>query len=321
MSKDNEIDVPVTALAPTSAITAVELAVTNLRDVTASVSKEIQSKLGAIIARTNPNKKGMEETQARWQVPSIRIKQPVTSSEACPDSARPGDLYTTAGELIKDLILTPIKFFERNDMFEKTGQKLMCSAPDAKLGNPLGWCFNPTTKEECPHLPMGKNREGRKTDCTNSLVIVAVDKDLKGIYEIQFSKTSRKAGSALQRLAGVGQTVWENWYRLTTEKKTGGQGIYYTYKISPTGEKVDSDVGKVCDALSDLTTAHRQAFIADYYGRRQGAADAAKATEQVDADALMAGLDSKSNTGEEPTFEDSPSGTATKKKKDYSKSL
>lgn len=312
-------DVPANALVHSSA-DMVDMAVTNLRKISSEVPVELQQKLMAVMARALPNKKGMEEAPTAARLPTVRIKQPVTQSEACPETAKIGDLYTSLGQAIgKELVLTPIKFYERNDRFEAGGQKLSCSAPDAKLGNPLGWCVNPKTKEECPYLPMGKNSDGRKTDCTNSLVVVAVDREMTGIFEIQFSKTSRRAGSTLQRLAGAGTTAWDNWYKLTTEKQTGGQGVYFTYKIAPSGERVDADTSKICDALSDLVTAQRKNYLDGYYQRRQGAADTVQAMETIDAAALMG--NTETGGGEEPSFDDSPKTEAKKGKKDYSKSM
>lgn len=310
-------DVSIQALIPitvTNSTVTVESATAQLAKVSGTVAVALRDKLTALLGKTSPNKKGMEEVESRWQLSSIRIKQPVTTSESCPDAARPGDLYTTSGELLpKEIILTPIKFYQSNVMFEQGSSKLLCSAPDARLGSPLGWCKNPTTGQECQYLPMGLNARGEKTACTNNLVAICVTQDLSQIVEVIFAKTSRKAGNALQRLAGVGQFVWEKWYKLTTEKQTGGQGVYFTFNVKPTGEKVDPETIQVMDALSDLCTAQRNELLRRYYMSRGGAAQAAKATEAADEKALMEGL-STTNKGEEPTFVDAPPVTATKTK-------
>lgn len=292
-------DVPVTALVPlaTSSLT-IDDAVENLRKTSNSISEELKGKVLNILGKAKPNKKGMEEVDTTWRLPMVRIKQPVSTSEDCPEDAKPGDLFIAGSKLPKELTITPVKFYLRNDMFEPGQRTLACSSPDARLGSPLGWCKDPVTGEECPHLPLGMNSRGERTNCTNSLVAIVVDKELNDIYEVRFSKTSRKAGSALQRLSGVGSVVWEKWFKLTAEKQTGGQGVYYTFKITPTGEKVDTDVMKVCDSISDLATASRVTFLKTYYGRRQNAAEQAKSIEASDSKTMLG----NNSSGEEPEF-------------------
>jgi hypothetical protein len=262
----------------------------------------------ALVALASPNKPGMEEVSSAWKVARINIAQPTTRSEAKPDSARPGDLYTTAGQqLEKPWAGIPLYFFEENINFPDGGKNPVCQAPDGKLGSPFGKCL------DCPHLPFGKQNGGRgdqkKTDCQSNIVCVMLAKDMSQVYLVQFGKTSRKAGSALLSLAGQQAHVWKQSYILNTEKKTNDVGLYYIYKVEPTGKDNPEDVCRVAEALYGLFGAERKKFLADWYARPARAPMAAVEAEgEFAAGALEAGLGGTSD--EEPTDLNEPAKPA-----------
>src|SRR5258706_13295792 len=105
-----------------------------------------------LAALASPSRPGLEEMTGAWNVPRINIAQPTTQSEAKPESAKNGDLYTTSGQLLeKPWPGIPIYFSEENINFPKGGGKNpVCQAPGAKLGSRFGECF------KCPTLPFGK---------------------------------------------------------------------------------------------------------------------------------------------------------------------
>lgn len=239
---------------------------------------------------SSPEKPGMEEVLTAWKVPRLNIAQPTTRSEAKPESAKMGDLYTTAGQLLeKPWGGIPLYFYEENINFPEKSKTPACQAPDGKLGSPYGNCLT------CPHLPFGKQNGGRgdqkKTDCQSNIVCVMLAVDLSQVYVVQFGKTSRKAGSAMLSLAGQQTAVWRQSYLLTTEKKTGDLGLYYIYKVEPTGKDNAPDIQRLCEALYELYIAERRKFLGDWYARPQKAPMAAiEAEGEFAAGALDAGL-------------------------------
>lgn len=245
-----------------------------------------------IAALASPNKPGMEEMVAAWKVPRINIVQPTTQSEAKPETAKNGDLYTTAGQALeRPWAGIPVYFFEENINFPQQGKIPVCQAPDAKLGSPFGECL------KCPHLPFGKQNGGRgdqqRTDCQNNIVAVMLTADLThpAVYMVQFGKTSRKAGSALMSLAGQQTAVWRQSYMLSTEKKTGDLGLYYVYKVEPTGKDNPDHVMRLAEALYGMYVAGRKLFLADWYARPARAPMAAVEAEgQFGGGALDASL-------------------------------
>jgi len=246
-----------------------------------------------IAALASPNKPGMEEVLTTWKVPRISIVQPTSQSEAKPEAAKNGDLYTTAGQLLeRPWAGIPLYFYEENINFPQNGKNPACQAPDGKLGSPFGTCL------QCPHLPFGKQNGGRgdqkRTDCQNNIVVVMLTADLTNpsVYMVQFGKTSRKAGSALMSLAGQQTAVWRQSYMLSTEKKTGDLGLYYVYKVEPTGKDNPDHVMKLAEALYGMYVAGRKLFLADWYARPTRAPMAAIEAEGefVAGGALDAGL-------------------------------
>lgn len=261
---------------------------------TPAALQQVVLNLAALASTAKP---GMEEVQTAWRIPRVNIAQPTSQSEAKPESAKNGDIYTTAGQLLeRPYGIIPIYFYEENINFPQTGKNPVCSSPDAKLGSPFGECL------KCPHLPFGKQNGGRgdqqKTDCQNNIVCVALAADLKQVVLVQFGKTSRKTGSALLQLAGQQTHVWKQSYLLNTEKKTGEVGVYYIYKIEPTGKDNDAGVMKLSHALYELFNAERQRMLGDWYARPLRAPQqAVEAEGQFSGGALEAGL------GDEPGAE------------------
>jgi hypothetical protein len=258
-----------------------------------TVPDETRKAIVTMAALASPHKPGMEEVASSWKLSRINIVQPTTRSLAKPEAAKNGDLYSEAGTLLeRPWAGIPLSFFEENINFPQTGNNPVCSAPDGKLGSPFGECL------KCTYLPFGKQNGGRgdqqRTDCQNNIVAIMMSADLTNpqVYMVQFGKTSRKAGSALLALAGRQTAVWRQSYLLDTEKKVGDRGLYYTYKIEPTGKDNPEHVVRLAQALYGVYVAGRKLFLADWYSRPARAPQAAiEAEGSFNAvDAIEAGL-------------------------------
>lgn len=257
-------------------------------------------KIQALIEQANPIKLGMEEVVTSWSVPRITLCQPTTNDPKKPEPARPGDIFTSAGQLLeKPLGVIPIYFNEENIMFTQGEKAPACSAPDAKVGSPFGACVS------CVHLPFGKQNGGRgkqeKTACQNQIVVALLAADLSQVYVVQFAKTSRGAGSALIALAKAQPFPWKQSYLLSSQKEVGDLGTYYIYKIEPTGKDNTPEAHRIAKSLYELYQANRQKMLGEYYYRVATGEKTAVAAEEnfVDDAKLAAGLDAN-RRGEEP---------------------
>lgn len=270
-----------------------------------SLSAPVKEKLKGLIDQANPVKPGMEEVVTTWSVPRITLVQPTTNDPKKPESARPGDLYSSAGQLLeRPFGFIPFYFHTENIKFKQGEKAPECSAPDAKLGSPYGLC------QSCPHLPLGQQNGGRgqqkKTECQNQIVVAALSADLSQVYLMQFAKTSRSAGSALMALAKAQPFPWKQSYLLSSSKETGDLGTYYILKTEPTGKDNSAEAQRVAKALNEMYTANRKKFLGEYYFNASAGSQTAAAAE-ADFDAkLDAGLDPGRRGGEEPDLASPP---------------
>jgi len=107
---------------------------------------------------------------------------------------------------------------------------------------------------------------------------------------VRFAKTSRKAGSALQSLAGASNRMWDNSFLLSTEKGSGAQA-YFIFKVDPTGKPNNEHVRLIAQTLCNLYRAERDRALADHYRAAAAApATAAAAETAFEGSKLDAGL-------------------------------
>lgn len=235
--------------------------------------------LVALVQQISSSKPGMEEVTTKWKIPRMQIVQATTTSASRPDSARIGDLYSSSGKLIvRPHKFVPIHFSYENVMFPPGAKVPACHAPDAALGSPYGEC------QKCPNLPFGMQNGGRgeqkKTDCQNQIVtiVMSVD-DPSQIHLVQFSKTSRRAGSALMSLAGQQRAPWAQSYLLSTEKGQGDMGNYFVFKVEPTGITTPDYFFESSQMLCNIYTAGRHMVLGDHWRAVQAAPEVAAAVE------------------------------------------
>lgn len=249
---------------------------------------EYQKIVEGLVSQASTDKPGMEEVVTGWKVPRITINQPTTTAAARPEAAKLGELYTSEGKILeKPFPFLVFSIFYENVNFPQGAKVPACVAPDAHLGNPFGKCL------DCPHLPYGMQPgdEQKVTDCQNQVVAIVATADMSKVYMIQFAKTSRKAGSALQSLAGASNRMWDNSFLLSTEKGTGTQGAYFTMKVEPTGKANNEHVSRIAQALCNLYRAERDRALAGHYVAMASApAVAAAAEASFEGSKLDAGL-------------------------------
>ena len=264
-----------------------------------SMPEDARQAVRDLAAYASPTKPGLEEMLVAWKLPRVMIAQLSTRTEAKPESAKGGDLFTTAGILLpKPFEIIPAYFHEENINF-KDGQKVpVCSSPDAKLGSPLGECA------KCPFLPFGKQNGGQgdqePTDCTNNIVCIAVPTDLSQVYAVQFGKTSHKAGRAMMQLAGAQKQVWAQSYRITTDVSNNASGKWWHYKVEATGRNNPDHVRKLVETIYALYIAERKLMLHGHYTRPARAPQAAAEAEgNFAAGAIEANLASGDGSGGE----------------------
>lgn len=249
---------------------------------------EYQKLVVELVNQASSEKPGMEEVAYGWKIPLVTINQPTTTASARPDTAKLGDIYTSEGKVLeRPFPFLVFSLFQENVNFPEQNSRVpSCVAPDAQLGNTYGKCI------ECPYLPFGLQSaaEQKITSCQNQITAVVATADMSKVYMIRFAKTSRKAGSALQSLAGASNRMWNNSFLLSTEKGSGAQA-YYIFKVEPTGKPNNEHVQLIAQSLCNLYRAERDRALADHYRAAAAApATAAAAETAFDGGKLDAGL-------------------------------
>jgi hypothetical protein len=249
---------------------------------------EYQKLVTELVGQASTEKPGMEEVVVGWKIPMISINQPTTTATTRPESARLGDIYTSEGKVLeRPFPFLVFSLFQENVNFPLNAKVPVCAAPDAQLGNTYGKCV------ECPHLPFGLQNaaEQKITDCQNQITAIVATTDMSKVYMVRFAKTSRKAGSALQSLAGASNRMWDNSFLLSTEKGQGAQGAYFIFKVEPTGKPNNEHVRLIAQTLCNLYRAERDRALADHYRAASAAPAAAAAAETAfEGSKLDAGL-------------------------------
>ena len=239
------------------------------------VKPEEQADIQKLVNSATPSSRGLEEMDEHWSIPVVRIAQGMTREK--PDNARLGDLFTTAGEVVKgSLRATPLYMYELNQMFPEGGKGPMCFSPDAKLGTKFGTC------RTCPNLPMGKNASGQSTDCNNGICVIVLTSEMR-LYRIEFYKTSRKAGKQFKDYAKQSPNIWDRWYTVGTQETKNDKGqVYHVFKTSSTGEDVPTHIREAADALNAMISAERKAGLKEHYERvAQGGVQASTVDENL----------------------------------------
>jgi hypothetical protein len=262
---------------------------TRLTELTARIKDEDMKKgLQRLLKSTQPIK-GREEMNRAWNIPVIRIAYGTTKDPSKPATVQPGEMFSTNGKKIAPkFMFTPLYLYESNRMFQEGQNAPTCWSPDAKLGKMFGPC------NKCMHQPLGKNQSGERTDCNNGISVIALGKDMQ-VYRIEFFKTSRRAGSNLDRLSQAGTALWERWFLLDVQSVKNQAHEYSVFKTGVQGEDVPEDVQDVCDTLYDFFKAERTAFLERFYemvasGGEDNLNDGAVG-EGVDEKAMMGGDD------------------------------
>lgn len=257
---------------------------------------EYQKIVTELVGQASSEKPGMEEVAYGWKIPLITINQPTTTASARPDTAKLGDIYTSEGKVLeRPFPFLVFSLFQENVNFPEQNSKVpSCVAPDAQLGNTYGKC------SECPYLPYGLQSaaEQKITSCQNQITAVVATADMSKVYMVRFAKTSRKAGSALQSLAGASNRMWNNSFLLSTEKGSGAQA-YFIFKVEPTGKPNNEHAQLIAQTLCNLYRVERDRALADHYRAAAAApATAAAAETAFEGGKLDAGL-----TGEAESYE------------------
>lgn len=213
--------------------------------------EEAQDKLSSVIAKMNPNKKGVVSDGNQTDFLEIRVNQGTGNDPNRPEDSVPGQYYLSSVEKIgKSFLATPVLLWEGRQMWKQRNEgdtnapiAPECTAFDRNIGDKYGHC------SECPFLPWRDNKPNR---CSNTVGAILLIKETLDLVLLRFQRTSAQAGNQLMKYAKRGTAPWARWYRFETDVQTKDVKRWFTIKVTPTDEKVDEHLKKFCDIMCTI---------------------------------------------------------------------
>ena len=213
--------------------------------------EDIQDKLFALVAKMNPQTKGVVSAKAVTEFLEMRINQGTGNDPNRPEDSIVGHYYLSSSEKIgKEFLATPILLWEGCQKWEEKeeGKAPMpeCTSYDRVVGDKYGHC------EKCLYLPW---KDKKANECSNTVGAILLTKDPMNIVLMRFQRTSTPGGTQLVRMARRGSAPWARWYKFETEKQEKDVKRWYVIKSIPVDERVDPSLQKFCDLM--CTVAER----------------------------------------------------------------
>ena len=204
---------------------------------------------------------GLETDSKKVSVPSLKIRQRMTTDESCPSETPLGGFFLTSGEEIKPPFKAmPLLMWVEHTKWSEEEGGIECRSPDGRTGTVYGKCSG------CDHEPWKNNV---RTSCKKSLNTILLSEDLK-LVTVRFQGSSYRTGSGLGRAVGSRPVPWDKYVVLDTEKRTNKRGEYYVFVYRPSSEAPEENTRvlakKVCLGLAEA----RKEALRDFHDRLAG---------------------------------------------------
>lgn len=224
------------------------------------------------------------ESDVKWRPEKLKLRHPITNDDLMPPETEVGDIYAP-GKLLwskdEDGRDEPFKFvlcyaWKSRARFRPGENTPDCTSADAV------WNDEGTLKcENCPDLPF---RNGKPTDCHNTLNMVILPLDLSGVYVARFSKSSYKAGSTIMKMLRTSVNSWDKVFGLTTNEMSNGQNRWNVFQTTPLSETPPEEVKTFAKYVSSAYKDIREDYLESLKQRRENAEEGLEAMESMEED-------------------------------------
>ena len=249
-------------------------------DIVMKMPAESQAAMMELIKKTRPKKQGAHTSNEGFSPTQLRVNQGTGNDQAKPAKHPPGNFYSTDSRDMNDEIeCVVLGFYEGRTMWpprdsgDSSGSKgPLCYSFDRKMGSKYGECAS------CPNASK-KYTEG---GCTREVTAWVMDRDMTGIYEVKFSKSSIGGGEAMMRVMKTAKFLWERWFIIKNEARTEGDRRWYVTTAKPFSDPknpnatyTDVTMHPLYEGLSRLMDADVYfPQLADTYDRSKNSTDA-----------------------------------------------
>ena len=220
---------------------------------------EYQSKVMDIIRRANPKKPGMHMAKTGFVPIEVKMNQGVGSDPARPSKSVPGDLYTSDSRMLDNKIDgLVIGVFEGRVLWPEkdSGDKApICVSMDRKKGSKYGNCST------CYY----EKKLTKDGGCALGVTVYFVDREMTGIYRLQFNKTSFGAGAGLTRVLSQFEKPWARWVRFETQERKEGDRRWFVIKAMPISDSKNPSMEYPAATLDPLLVSLSSIIDYDVY--------------------------------------------------------
>lgn len=220
-----------------------------------------QAKMIELVRKTRPKKQGAHMSREGFSPTQLRVFQGTGNDPAKPAKLPPGNFYTVdsrdMGDSIDGVILG---VYEGRTMWPSrdsgsSEKGPLCYSLDRKMGSRYGDC------EACPNASKKYNEGG----CGRDVVIWFVDRELTGIYELKFSKSSMGGGDALVKIVNKADNLWDRFFSIRNEERTEGDRRWFVTKAIPVNDPKNPAASNTDRALHPLYEALSRLLDSDVY--------------------------------------------------------
>ena len=261
--------------------TCVKPSISELKGAVNKLPAELKDKITVLLQQMKPDRPGMILADDRPQFTELRINQGVGDDLNRPETCLVGMFYVTTRKNVgKEFIGTPIALWEGRTMWPSIEEQVkapVCTSMDRIVGSKYGSC------ETCHNRPW---RDGKRTNCSNDVVVFMLPKDLSDLIMVRFNRSSVKGGQQLINFAKKDLVQWQRWFSLIPEKKTSGEKRWYEIRTSPVeGEGTEKEVpDELLEFGGILSTMAMHDYILPGLARIYRLAQEASAPEESDDD-------------------------------------
>lgn len=238
-----------------------------------------QAKMIELVRKTRPKKQGAHTSKEGFSPTQLRVFQGTGNDPAKPAKLPPGNFYTIdsrdMGDAIDGVILG---YYEGRTMWpprdggNSESKGPLCYSLDRKMGSRYGDC------DACPNASKKYNEGG----CGREVTVWFVDRDLTGIYEMKFSKSSMGGGDALTRILSKADNLWDRFFTIKNDERTEGDRRWFVTKATPVVDAKNPAASNTDRALHPLYEALSRLLDSDvYFPALASAYDSAKSSSHT----------------------------------------
>lgn len=232
-----------------------------LKEVASRLPDAVKANAETLLAEMSSVVEGIGDEPVAWKPPFLRLVQATTDRTTLPKGTGVGDFVVGEKALDKTLKYIPLRIWDARQYWDpdQNNNRMLCNSPDAKKG------YIGLDCKQCPHSQW-KDEGG--SDCNKIKGMLAITSDLRTIFNINFAKSSYKAGTELEGfMKKAGVSPYRRTYGMNTTPSATAKNVeIFKNEILSGGEQVTPEAHiEFLTGLFNIIQADRKAMIDRFY--------------------------------------------------------